>query len=84
MSIQTVETILGAAEHLSLSEQLTLIQRLVDVMKKTSEKPVEQAGDLSVNQHLKQVLAKPARRQLHTLKLDTRGFQFNREEANGR
>jgi hypothetical protein len=30
------------------------------------------------------VLAKPARRKLKSLQLDTRGFRFNREEANER
>ncbi|WP_287603007.1 hypothetical protein [Thiothrix sp.] len=60
MSIHTVDHILHEAERLTFSEQLTLIQRL------------------------KQVLAMPAKRKLKTLELDTRGFQFDREEANER
>lgn len=83
MSIQTVENILHEAEHLSFSEQLTLIQRLLDRMKKTSLTP-EQISDGNVQEQLKQILAQPARRKLHSLELDTRGFQFSRDEANER
>lgn len=83
MSIQTVENILHEAERLTFSEQLTLIQRLLDGLRKTST-PVTQTGELSTQQRLKQVLAKPARRKLKSLQLDTRGFRFNREEANER
>lgn len=83
MSIQSVENILHEAERLTFGEQLTLIQRLLDSLRKAST-PVTQTGELSVQQRLKQVLAKPARRKLKSLDLDTRGFRFNREEANER
>ncbi|WP_028488328.1 hypothetical protein [Thiothrix lacustris] len=83
MSTQTVENILHAAENLSFSEQLTLIQRLLDGLRKTP-KPLVHRGNLSVQQRLQQVLATPARRKLKSLELDTRGFRFNREEANER
>ena len=84
MSTQAVENILHEAEQrLSFSEQLTLIQRLLDGMKKTSQTP-EQASDVNVREQLKHILAKPARRKLHSLELDTRGFQFSRDEANER
>lgn len=83
MSIQAVENILHEAERLTFGEQLTLIQRLLDSLRKAST-PVTQTGELSVQQRLKQVLAKPARRKLKSLDLDTRGFRFNREEANER
>lgn len=83
MSIQAVENILHEAERLTFGEQLTLIQRLLDSLRKAST-PVTQTGELSVQQRLKQVLAKPARRRLKSLDLDTRGFRFNREEANER
>jgi hypothetical protein len=83
MSIHTVDHILHEAEHLTFSEQLTLIQRLLDGLRKTSS-PLAPAGELSVQQRLKQVLASPAKRKLKSLKLDTCGFRFNREEANER
>ncbi|OQX02343.1 MAG: hypothetical protein BWK73_43075 [Thiothrix lacustris] len=83
MSIQIVENIVHEAERLTFGEQLTLIQRLLDSLRKTSISSV-QSGELSVQQRLKQVLAKPARRKLKSLELDTRGFRFNREEANER
>ena len=83
MSIQAVENILHEAERLTFGEQLTLIQRLLDSLRKAST-PVTQTGELSVQQRLKQVLAKPAHRKLKSLDLDTRGFRFNREEANER
>ena len=83
MSIQAVENILHEAERLTFGEQLTLIQRLLDSLRKAST-PVTQTGELSVQQRLKQVLAKPARRKLKSLDLETRGFRFNREEANER
>jgi len=83
MSIQTVENILHEAEHLSFGEQLTLIQRLLDSLRKMPQ-PLVRTGGLSVQQRLQQVLAKPARRKLKSLELDTRGFRFNREEANER
>lgn len=83
MSTQTVENILHEAEHLSFGEQLTLIQRLLDGLRKTSQ-PEVSVGNLSVQQRLQQVLAKPARRKLKSLELDTRSFRFNREEANER
>lgn len=83
MSMQTVESVLDAAEHLSFSERLTLMQRLLDGLKKAPQ-TLMQTDNVSVQQQLKQVLAKPARRQLHSLELDTRDFQFNREEANER
>ena len=83
MSIQAVENILHEAERLTFGELLTLIQRLLDSLRKAST-PVTQTGELSVQQRLKQVLAKPARRKLKSLDLDTRGFRFNREEANER
>ena len=83
MSIQAVENILHEAERLTFGEQLTLIQRLLDSLRKAST-PVTQTGELSVQQRLKQVLAKPARRKLKSFDLDTRGFRFNREEANER
>lgn len=54
-------------------------------MKQTPQPQTPVKADrVSVQQQLKQVLAKPARRQLHSLELDTRDFQFNREEANER
>jgi hypothetical protein len=83
MSIQIVENLVHEAERLTFSEQLTLIQRLLDSLRKTSIASF-QSGELSVQQRLKQVLAKPARRKLKSLELDTRGFRFNREEANER
>lgn len=83
MSIQTVENILHEAERLTFSEQLTLIQRLLDGLRKNSLSQV-QTDELSAQQKLKQLLAKPARRKLKSLELDTRGFRFNREEANER
>lgn len=83
MSIQTVENILDAAEHLSFSERLTLMHRLLDSMKKTPQAPV-QTDDVTVQQQLKKILENPARRKLQSLELDIRGFQFNREEANER
>jgi hypothetical protein len=70
MSIQTVENILHEAERLTFGEQLTLIQRLLDGLRKTST-PATQTGELSAQQLLKQVLAKPARRKLKSLELDT-------------
>lgn len=79
MSIQTVENILNAAESLSFSDRLTLMQRLLDGMKKTPK-----TDEVTPQQALKQILAKPAARKLYSLELDTRGFQFNREEANER
>lgn len=49
---------------------------------------VEWANDyqhyLALHQQVEQVLATPARRKLKSLELDTRGFRFNREEANER
>lgn len=83
MSIQTVENILHEAERLTFSEQLTLIQRLLDGLRKNSLSQT-QTDELSAQQKLKQLLAKPARRKLKSLELDTRGFRFNREEANER
>lgn len=83
MSIQTVEHILHAAERLTFGEQLTLIQRLLDSLRKTSV-PVAQSSELSAQQKLRQILTKPAKRKLKSLELDTRGFKFNREEANER
>lgn len=83
MSIQTVESLLHEAERLSFSEQLTLIQRLLDSLKKTPQ-AITDTPDLSVQQRLQQILVKPARRSLKSLELDTRGFRFNREEANER
>ena len=83
MSLQTVETILHEAKRLSFSDQLTLLQRLLETLRKTSQ-PVVDTGGTSVQQRLQQLLAKPARRNLKSLELDTRGFQFNREEANER
>lgn len=83
MSIQTVESVLHEAEHLSFSEQLTLIQCLLDGMKKTSQTS-GQSSDVNAQEQLRQILARPARRKLHSLDLDTRGFQFSREEANER
>ena len=83
MSIQTVENILHEAERLSFGEQLTLIQRLLDSLRKTPQ-PLVHMDSLSVQQRLQQVLTKPARRKLKSLELDTRGFRFNREEANER
>ncbi len=82
MSIQTVENILHEAERLNFSEQLTLIQRLLDSLRKTSTTTRCDGG--SVHQRLQQVLAQPARRKLKSLDLDTRSFRFNREEANER
>ena len=83
MSIQTVEHILHEAERLTFGEQLTLIQRLLDGLRKTSA-PVAQSSELAVQQKLRQILTKPAKRKLKSLELDTRGFKFNREEANER
>lgn len=83
MSMQTVESLLHEAERLSFTEQLTLIQRLLDSLKKTPQ-AVADTTSLPVQQHLQQILAKPARRSLKSLELDTRSFRFNREEANER
>lgn len=83
MSMQTVENLLHEAERLSFSEQLTLIQRLLDSLRKTPQVVVD-TTNLSVQQRLQQILAKPAQRTLKSLELDTRGFRFNREEANER
>jgi RNase adaptor protein for sRNA GlmZ degradation len=83
MSIQTVENILHEAKGLSFSEQLTLIQRLLETLRKPSQIIVD-TGGISAQQRLQQILAKPARRKLKSLELDTHGFQFDREEANER
>lgn len=83
MSMQTVENILHEAERLSFSEQLTLIQRLLDSLKKTPQ-AIADIPPLPVQQRLQQILANPARRTLKSLELDTRSFRFNREEANER
>lgn len=83
MSTQTVDNILDEAKRLTLNEQLTLIQRLLDGLKQSSLF-AHQVGTLSAQQRLQQILAKPACRQLRSLNLDTRGFHFNREEANER
>lgn len=83
MSMPTVESLLHEAERLSFSEQLTLIQRLLDSLKRTPQ-ALADTTNLSVQQHLQQILVKPARRSLKSLELDTRGFRFNREEANER
>lgn len=83
MSMQTVESLLHEAERLSFSEQLTLIQRLLDSLKKTPQ-VVTDTTHLPVQQRLQQILANPARRSLKSLELDTRDFWFNREEANER
>jgi hypothetical protein len=83
MSMQTVESLLHEAERLSFSEQLTLIQRLLDGLRKPPQTTIH-PSDLPVHQHLQQVLARPARRELKSLELNTRGFQFNREAANER
>jgi hypothetical protein len=61
MSIQVVENLVHEAERLTFGERLTLIQRLLDSLRKTSASSV-QSGELSVQQRLKQVLAKPAGR----------------------
>ena len=54
-------------------------------IKKTSQSQTSARTDeVTVQQQLKQVLAKPARRKLYSLELDTRGFRFNRDEANER
>lgn len=82
MSTQTVENILHEAESLSFGEQLTLIQRLLDGLRKTPKSLAN--TNLSVQQRLQRVLTAPARRKLKSLELDTRGFRFNREEANER
>lgn len=84
MSMQTVENLLHEAERLSFGEQLTLIQRLLDSLRKTPQAAIPHPSHLTVQQHLQQVLARPARRELKSLELDTRGFRFNREEANER
>ena len=83
MSMQTVESLLYEAERLSFSERLTLIQRMLDSLKKTPQVVTDNVN-LSVQQRLQQILANPAQRPLKSLELDTRGFRFNREEANER
>lgn len=83
MSIHTVDHILHEAKRLTFSEQLTLIQKLLDSLRKNSPS-IALPDNLSAQQRLKQVLATPPKRKLRTLELDTRGFRFNREEANER
>lgn len=83
MSPQTVENILHEAERLSFSEQLTLIQRLLDSLRKTSVDSV-QPDEISIEQRLKEILAQPARHKLRSLELDIHDFRFDREEANER
>lgn len=56
-----------------------------DNIKETSQSQTSaRADEVTVQQQLKQILAKPAQRELYSLELDTRGFRFNREEANER